>query len=190
VERRDGFVIHLRVERECPLMFLLDTLVMRVKAKLQNEGLRLERGCVRFRKLLEKQRSGSNGPQTQCTFGDTQSLMLWLLKQYQTLEELSAGTGHEALEVEYVVEQAEQGDQFCVRLYVILAATDELSASSLIGLHCFFSDDPMTSSLVGSELVNFMQHAANRARAMPLYVLIMCHVVAKNSQVDTKNVQL
>ncbi|KAH8383571.1 hypothetical protein KR009_009335, partial [Drosophila setifemur] len=195
-ERRDGFAIHLRVERECHLMFLLDTLVIQVNMKLQREGLRLERGVVRFRKLLEEEgrhgRSGTGGNsmQTQCAFSDSHGLMVWLLNQYRMRADLSTGPGHEALEVEYMVEQTESGVQFSVHLYVLLVAMEELSVSSLCGLRCYFSDDQMTSSLVGTELISFMQHAANQARTKPLYTLILFNVLARDFQVDAKNVQL
>nr|XP_017089299.2 uncharacterized protein LOC108120260 isoform X1 [Drosophila bipectinata] len=192
VERRDGFVMHLKVQRECHLMFLLDSLVIQVNGKLQREGLRLDHGIVRFRKLLDDEKSSSDGNrmQTQCAFNDSHGLMVWLLNQYRMRADLSTGPGHEALEVEYVVEQAERGVQFSVRLYVLLVAMEELSVTSMCGLRCYFSDDLMTSSLVGTELISFMQHAVNQPRSHPLYMLMLVHVLARSSQMDAKNVQL
>lgn len=192
VDQRDGFVMHLRVERECHLMFLLDALVIQVNGKLQREELRLERGIVRFRKLLEEERSssGGNSMQTQCAFTDSHGLMVWLLNQYRMRADLSTGPGHEALEVEYVVERSERGGPFTVRLYVLLVALEELSVTSMCGLRCYFSDDLLTSSVVGTELISFMQHAANQPRSNPLYVLILVHVTARSSQMDANNVQL
>ncbi|XP_017038348.1 uncharacterized protein [Drosophila kikkawai] len=192
VERRDGFAMHLRVKRECHLMFLLDTLVIQVNAKLQREELHLERGIVRFRKLLEEDQRGSTGNsmQTQSAFCDTQGLMLWLLNQYRLRADLSTGVGHDALEVEYLVAHKERGIQFSVRLFVLLVAFEELSVSSLCGLRCYFSDDLITSTLVGTELISFMQYATNQSRSKPLYMLIMFHVLASGSQVDARNAQL
>ncbi|KAH8251658.1 hypothetical protein KR038_004295, partial [Drosophila bunnanda] len=190
VERRDGFAMHLRVERECHLMFLLDTLVIQVNGKLQREGMYLERGIVRFRKLLEEDQRGNTGNsmQTQSAFSDTHGLMLWLMNQYRMRADLRVG--HDALEVEYLVAHKETGIQFSVRLFVLMVAFEELSVSSLCGLRCYFSDDLITSTLVGTELISFIQYASNQSRSKPLYMLILFHVMASGSQVDARNAQL
>ncbi|XP_020817290.1 uncharacterized protein LOC110190950 isoform X2 [Drosophila serrata] len=192
VERRDGFAMHLRVERECHLMFLLDTLVIQVNGKLQREGMQLERGIVRFRKLQEEDQRGNTGNsmQTQSAFSDTHGLMLWLMNQYRMRADLSTGVGHDALEVEYLVAHKETGIQFSVRLFVLLVAFEELSVSSLCGLRCYFSDDLITSSLVGTELISFMQYATNQSRSKPLYMIILFHVTTSGSQVNARNAQL
>ncbi|KAH8242566.1 hypothetical protein KR032_000073, partial [Drosophila birchii] len=192
VERRDGFAMHLRVERECHLMFLLDTLVIQVNGKLQREGMHLERGIVRFRKLLEEDQRGNTGNnmQTQNAFSDTQGLMLWLLNEYRMRADLSTGVGHDALEVEYLVVHKETGIQFSVRLFVLLVAFEELSVSSMCGLRCYFSDDLITSTLVGTELISFIQYASHQSRGKPPYMLILFHVMASGLQVDPRNVQL
>ncbi|XP_034663638.1 uncharacterized protein LOC117898390 [Drosophila subobscura] len=192
VDRRDGFIMHLKVERECHLMFLLDALVIQLKAKLQRGSLRLVGGTVRFRKLLEDDRGGEGGNtlETHFAFNNVHGLMTWLLNQYRMRADLSTGPGHEALEVEYFVSHLEQDLKFNVRLYVLLVAMEELSVSSLCGLRCYFSDDWLTSALVATELTSFIQEAADEPRSKPLYMLVLFHVLATGHQVDAKNVQL
>ncbi|XP_016973793.1 uncharacterized protein LOC108040724 [Drosophila rhopaloa] len=193
VGRRDGFLMHLRVNRECHLMFLLDTLVIQVRLKLQREGLHLDHGIVRFRKLLEEEdgRSGSgNRLPTERSFSDIHGLMLWLLNQYRMRAGLSTGPGHEALEVEYVVSSQQRHIQFSVRLHVLLVAMVELSESSSLGLRWYFRDDQMTSPVVATELVSFMLHISKGSRGHHLYMPVLVHVVATDSQVDSLNAQL
>ncbi|XP_017067161.2 uncharacterized protein LOC108105214 [Drosophila eugracilis] len=187
-KRRDGFLMHMRVNRECHLMFLLDTLVIQVRSKLKSEGLSLDHGIVRFRKLLEEEEG--NSLQVERAFSDIHGLMLWLLNQYRMRAELSTGPGHEALEVEYMVSSEERRLQFSVRLYILLVATEELSADSMRGLRYYFYDRQISSAVVGTELINFMLHVTQRSRNQNLYFLMLCHVLSTNSEVDAQNAQL
>ncbi|XP_017039370.1 uncharacterized protein LOC108086834 [Drosophila ficusphila] len=193
--RRDGFLMHLKVKRECHLMLLLDTLAIQVRSKLQREGLHLDHGLVRFAKLLEEDhgRSGSwngNGLQAQSSFKDLHGLMLWLLTQYRMRAERSTGPGHEALEVEYAVSSEERRLQFSVRLHVLLVASEELSAMSMQGLRRNFGDQQVTSAVQVTELTSFVMRVFKRSRGQVLYMPVLFHVVSTNSQVDARNAQL
>jgi len=187
-KRRDGFLIHLRVRRECHLMFLLDTLVIQVRSMLQGEGLHLYQGALRFRKLLEDDEG--NSLQVERAFDDLHGLMLWLLNQYRMRAQLSTGPGHEALEVEYMVSSEDRRLRFRVRLSILLVAMEELSVDSLRGLHGYFHDEEIEPAVPSTELIDFMMHVTKRSRGQSLYMPVMFHVVATNSQVDAQNAQL
>ncbi|XP_050745220.1 uncharacterized protein LOC108024998 [Drosophila biarmipes] len=187
-KRRDGFLVHLRAKRECHLMLLLDTLVIQVRSVLQAEGLHLDQGALRFRKLLEDDEG--NSMQVERAFDDLHGLMLWLLNQYRMRAQLSTGPGHEALEVEYTVSSEERRSRFRVRLSILLVAMEELSVDSLRGLHGYFNDEQVEPAAVSTELIDFMMHVTNRSRGQSLYMPVMFHVVSTNSQVDAQNAQL
>ncbi|XP_070072793.1 uncharacterized protein [Drosophila takahashii] len=188
-KKRDAFLIHLKVRRECHLMFLLDTLVIQVRSKLQSQGLRIEQGALWFRKLLEDDGVG-NHLKTYHSFGDLHELMLWLLNQYRMRAQLSTGPGHEALEVQYMVSPEDTRIPFSVRLSILLVATEELSVESLLGLRYYFNDEQTESEVVSTELIDFMQRVIELGRRNSLYMPVFFHVMATNSQVDKQNAQL
>ncbi|KAH8363144.1 hypothetical protein KR084_005934, partial [Drosophila pseudotakahashii] len=192
-KKRDAFLIHLKVRRECHLMFLLDTLVIQVRSKLQSEGLRIEQGALWFRKLLEDDESSSgvgNRLKTYHAFSDLHELMLWLLNQYRMRAQLSTGPGHEALEVQYMVSPEETRIPFCVRLSILLVATEELSVDSLREFHSYFYDEQTEPEVNSSELIVFMKKVIKLGRRNSLYMPVFFHVVATNSFVDAQNSNL
>ncbi|XP_017122731.1 uncharacterized protein LOC108143040 [Drosophila elegans] len=188
VRRRDAFLMHLRVKRECHMIFLINTLVLDVKTKLKREGLDLDRCIVKFRKLLE--RKDGNNLQAECSFNILHDLTEWIIHHYSMLSGLRTGPGHEVLEVEYVVSSQERHIQFTVRLSVLLVAMEELSVTSLHGLHCYFRDEHSTSPVVATELLSFMLHVSKRSHGQLPYTAVLVHIMSTNSQVDAQNAEL
>ncbi|XP_064550129.1 uncharacterized protein LOC135436462 [Drosophila montana] len=186
VDQRDCLLMHLAAERGYHLMFLVDTLIVQINVKLQQESLQLIGCAVRYRHVVEG--TSSSSLDTQSNFSDMKHLMSWLLNEYRMRTALA--TGHEALEVHYVLTREEQGSRFSVKFHILLVAMEEMCLGTLCGLRCYLSNDLLTAALSVTELTTYMRQAAEENTGKSLYMLMLCHVLVTGSQVNCKNVQL
>ncbi|KAH8381336.1 hypothetical protein KR093_002822, partial [Drosophila rubida] len=186
VEQRDCLLLHLTAQRGYNLMFLVDTLIVQINVRLQQQSLQLQRCDMHYRHIVEG--SNCNPLDTHCIFRDTKHLMAWLLNEYRLRTSLAKG--HEAFEVEYSLLQAEEGQRFSVKLHIVLVAMEELCRGSLCSLRCYFSNDPISAALSVTELTSYVRQAAEQTSSKPLYLLMLCHVLVADSKVNCNHVQL
>ncbi|ALC47838.1 maker256 [Drosophila busckii] len=189
VEQRDCMLMHLSGQRGNQLMFLIDAFIVQLNVKLQQLGLRLEHGHVRYTHLAED--ATATGLDAEYTFNDTCHLMNWLLGEYRMRSALAKG--HEALVVEYtVVSQKQPAHWFSVKFHIVLVAMEQFCLGTLCGLRCYFSNDLITAALSITELTSYMRQAADQAMTKPLHMLVLCHVRTSGctSRIDGQQVQL
>lgn len=186
VEQRDCLLLHLTAQRAYHMMFLVDAFIIQANVKLRQQSLQLESCAVRYKQLIEGM--ASTGLDTECSFSDSRHLINWLLNEYRMRSVLA--TGHEALELEYFVSNRELGVHFSVKFHILLVAMEELNQGTLCGLRCYFSNDPIVAALSVTKLTSYVRQAAESDSGRPLYVLMMCHVLATGCQVNCSNVQL
>ncbi|XP_017856042.1 PREDICTED: uncharacterized protein LOC108608917 [Drosophila arizonae] len=186
MDRKDCLLMHLSAERGYHLMFLVDTLIIQVNVKLQQESLQLESCAIRYKQLVEG--ASPHGLDTQCNFCDIKHLMGWLLNEYRM--RTAVAMGHEALEVQYMVASKSHGVRFTVKFHILLVAIEEMCIGTLCGLRCYLSHDPLTAALSVTELTTYIRQAAEENSNKPLYMLLVCHVLVTGCQVNCKNVQL
>lgn len=185
VEQRDCLLLHMTAQQTRQMMFLVDAFIIQANVKLRQQSLQLERCAIRYKHLVEGM--AATGLDTECSFTDTRQLMNWLLNEY--FMRFSLVTGHVALELEYFVFNTKKSNHFCVKFHILLVAMDELNQGTLCGLRCYFTNDPIVAALSVTKLTSYMREAAVSS-PKPLYMLIMCHVLATGCQIDCSNVQL
>lgn len=185
VEQRDCLLLHMTAQQNRQMMFLVDAFIIQANVKLRQESLQLKRCAIRYKHLVEGM--AATGLDTECSFTDTRQLMNWLLTEY--FMRFSLVTGHVALELEYFVYNTKKNDHFCVKFHILLVAMDELNQGTLCGLRCYFTNDPIVAALSVTKLTSYMREAAESSPT-PLYMLIMCQVLATGCQIDCSNVQL
>ncbi|KAH8406706.1 hypothetical protein KR222_007312, partial [Zaprionus bogoriensis] len=186
VEQRDCMLMHLTAQRGYHLMFLVDALIIQANVKLRQESMQLVSCTVRYRQLVEG--LDCNSQDSECSFSDTKQFITWLLNEYRMRS--AQTTGHEALEVEYQVLNKQLGTRFRVKFHILLVAMDQFSQGTLCGFRCYFSNDPIVAALSVTQLTSYVRQAAESEAAKPLYMLMMCHVLVADCEVNCTNVQL
>ncbi|XP_030371385.1 uncharacterized protein LOC115621773 [Scaptodrosophila lebanonensis] len=190
--QRDGLLLRLTPNRNCNFMFLMNALAVQVTEKLEELRLKLERGQVRYRQLVEEQtlpRCGcASRLETQFNFSHTGELFSWFVNEYRLRAGLA--TGHELVEVEYHVEQKEKNLKFCVKFGVVFVAMSDLGLEGLCALRSYFSNDVITAALARTALAKYLRHVTEDADRKPVVVLLLCHVLTTGAKIDAANVQL